>query len=131
MSGAFAWLGRLAVLSLSLLATLSIIGSIAAIPSGSVEGRLGLERPPGERTVAPATEPRERRMPSEPEMPQPGTGASQIVESIAIPVAPERDDPLRWLEPLTYALIALAGFMALGVLFLWQAVAALNRLERR
>jgi len=130
MSGALAWLGRLIVLTLSLLATLSIIGSIAAIPSGSVEGRLGLEPPQADRVALPETEPAETAAP----MPSAGArdlAGERVAQSRRQAVAPELDDPLRWLEPLTYAVIALAGLMALVVLFLWQAVAALNRLERR
>lgn len=124
MTGALTWLGRTAVLTLSLLATLSILGSIAAIPSGSVEGRLGLPRPQSEITTERSLE---RSLPAPaspgPRMPQPGSGGSQTVEAIAVP---EPDERLRWLEPLTYAVIALAGLMAIAVLLLWRIVVALD-----
>lgn len=124
--GALAWLGRTVVLVLSLLATLSIIGSIAAIPSGSIEGRLGIERPRQDRIIPAPTNAPDRPRIAKPEMPQPRPGASQMVETFATPAQPPRDDLLRWLEPLTYAVIALAGMMAIAVLFLWRIAAALD-----
>lgn len=127
MSGALGWLGRLVFTVLSLLATFSIIGSIAAIPSGSVEGRLGIERPQAYVPVRSAPEQPGRPVvetSAEPSMPQPGAGGSQMVETVL--VAPERDNLLRWLEPLTYGVIALAGLMAIAILFLWRIAAALD-----
>ena len=131
MTGALTWLGRLTVLALSLLATLSIIGAIAAIPSGSVEGRLGIDRPQAEPGALPEAQPAETILSPEHSIIPSQPAAEPVVHSRQQGVERKRDDPLRWLEPLTYAVIALAGLMALAVLFLWQAVAALNRLERR
>lgn len=131
MTGALGWFGRLVLLVLSLMATLSIIGSIAAIPSGSVEGRLGMVRRPS----APQAQPIERdqvsqpSLRSEPRSVRPQVGVARPAEVVGD--ALKEPSALRWLEPLTYAVIALAGLMAIAVLFLWQAVAALNRIEQR
>src|SRR3546814_13590729 len=40
------WIARVVMLVLSGMVTLSLIGSIAAIPSGSIETRMGLETQP-------------------------------------------------------------------------------------
>lgn len=119
------WLGRTLVLVLSMLATLSIIGSIAAIPSGSVETRLGL--PPQRYTPQPTASP--GPIPRSP-LPREATGsaAAPSREGIAGPAPPPPPPPdlLRWLEPLTYGVIALAGLMGLAVLLLWRAVTLLG-----
>lgn len=126
MTGALAWTGRLIFLVLAMLATLSIIGSIAAIPSGLAEQRPGIERPRTTPAEVPAAD---RRVPvpaperaSQPADGPPATTVGEVIAS----APPERDDPLLWLEPLTYALLALAGLMAIGVLLLWRAVVALE-----
>lgn len=128
MNGALGWLGQLVVMVLSLLATFSIIGSIAAIPSGSIEGRLGLERPRYEAVASATDEQAERpsapQPAEEPAIPQAAGDPGRMVPTIA--ASPERENLLRWLEPLTYGVIALAGLMAIAVLFLWRIAAALD-----
>jgi hypothetical protein len=115
------WFGRAVMLVLAGLVTLSIIGSIAAIPSGSIENRIGMAPAPkrlppeAERAAErPAIDPIEgsRTDPAA----APGRG-----QPMAAP-APEPTDPDRWLEAITYALLALAGLAALGCLLLWRGL---------
>lgn len=129
MTGAMAWTGRLVFLVLAMLAALSIIGSIAAIPSSVAGQRLGIERPriprpdaPVADSTTPAPQPAPATQPDDLARP------SEDVEgqSSVVAAEPERDDPLLWLEPLTYAVLALAGLLAIAVLFLWRAVLALE-----
>ena len=124
----FDWLGRVIMLVLAGMITLSIIGSIAAIPSGSsIERQIGIERT--EWPQAPAREPPPAAAPEaqaeRPEQAQPSTeqepgAAGQKGESqVAVPAAPppaEPIDPTRWLEVIAYALLALVGLAAFGVL---------------
>ncbi len=115
------WFGRTLVLVLSMLATLSIIGSIAAIPSGSVGARMGLPTqalPPLPRSIAEPGQPRVLEAMRDPNVAPPR-------ETIAVPAPLPPPDLLRWLEPLTYGVVALAGLMAIAVLLLWRAVTLL------
>ena len=118
------WLGRVIMLVLAGMVTLSLIGAIASIPSGSIETRLGVE-------------PREWPEPSSSErIPAPTPGAEQPASrppSAAVPSAPRTErvmvpqrkqpiDAARWLESIAYALIALVGLAALGLAILWRAL---------
>lgn len=129
MTGALAWTGRLVFLVLAMLAALSIIGSIAAIPSSVAGQRLGLERPQAARSYPPPVD-RTAPPPSPNPPPRPDDiarpGQQVTASTISTPAEPERDDPLLWLEPLTYAVLALAGLLAIAVLLLWRAVLALE-----
>lgn len=129
MKGALDWLARTAILALSLVATLSIIGSIAAIPSGRIEVRLGIEpmrQAPQPPSVPEATED------ARPDniAPQADGGNAAAMTS---PTPRERLEP--WLESISYALIAIATLLAAAVFLLWRALGHLRRLagaaERR
>lgn len=123
----FDWLGRVVMLVLAGMITLSIIGAIAAIPSGSnLPRQIGLERaaPP-----QPQAEPAPERAP-EP-APEPGPEAGGAVEMptgnriervTRAPAAPEPVDPAEWLEVIAYALLALVGLGALGIVLLWRSL---------
>lgn len=122
------WSARLISLVLAGLVTLSIIGSIAAIPSSSIGTRIGLERP--ERIPGPEVgevEPRPIPAPAgteeRPAASQGGTGAAA-----APPLEEELGNAEQWLEAITYALMALVGLAALAVLLLWRSVAERRRL---
>jgi hypothetical protein len=111
--------------------TLSIVGSIAAIPSGSIEGRIGIDQP--ERTI-PQEVPAEKAAPPVPEgvegeqaKPPSGTpGASG--NAVIAPPPQEEPDPERWLEAITYALLALVGLAALATLILWRGLKERRRM---
>ena len=118
---------RVASLVLAGLVTLSIIGSIAAIPSGSIGTRIGFEQPQArdERLVE-----GEKPDPAAvtPQSAQPTTkGVEQASPGATAPELPLQDIE-RWLEAITYALIALAGLAALAVLLLWRGVRERRRL---
>ena len=121
------WIARTATLVLAGLITLSIIGAIASIPSGSIETRIGIGGTEPPSSSAP---------PSEPASPaQDGAGSREGVTAPTGGVAPspagDRADAARWLEAITYALVALAGIAALALILLWRGVRAVERLEDR
>ncbi len=110
--------------------TLSIVGSIAAIPSGTIEGRIGIEQPEPSlpQQAAPETAP---PLPKafEGETAEPGTGSTGASGAAAIaPPPPGEDDAERWLEAITYALLALVGLVALAALLLWRGLKERRRI---
>ena len=114
------WLGRVIMLVLAGMVTLSLIGAIASIPSGSIGTRLGVEP----RQEWPVPSPSERiAVPSEtretPPAPSARTPGQSLPEAVA---GPPPAAPARWLEPIAYALIALVGLAALGLLLFWRAL---------
>ncbi len=122
----FDWLGRVIMLVLAGMITLSIIGSIAAIPSGSIETRMGIEQA---QWPAPQPETQPRPVPPEPVQQQPAETAPQPAAPPAPAMVPARapapsppPDPARWLEAITYALIALAGIAAFATILFWRAL---------
>jgi len=124
MSGALDGLARVVIVALSLLATLAIIGSISAIPSGSIEGRLGIgdTRPAADRPVA---------RPESPAIPPAvrDSGATSGEGGISGARPPHERDPIeRWLESISYALIAIAALMAAGLFLLWRALGLWRRM---
>lgn len=125
MSGALDGLARIVIVALSLLATLAIIGSISAIPSGSIEGRLGVgdTRPAADQPVA---RPESLATP----LAMPDTGATPGEGGTpGAPVPPRERDPIeRWLESISYALIAIAALMAAGLFLLWRALGIWRRM---
>jgi hypothetical protein len=118
------WLGRVIMLVLAGMVTLSLIGAIASIPSGSIETRLGVERrdwpepsPPG-GSSAPAPGPEQPA----PEPPQAAAPAAPRSEMAAVSQLKPPAEAARWLESIAYALIALVGLAALGLAILWRAL---------
>lgn len=113
--------------------TLSIVGSIAAIPSGSIEGRIGIDQPqpPLPQQAAPETAPPLPKALEE-ERAEPGTsgtgGPGASGTAATAPPPPEEDDAERWLEAITYALLALAGLAALATLLLWRGLKERRRI---
>ncbi|PCD02328.1 hypothetical protein COC42_12880 [Sphingomonas spermidinifaciens] len=107
-------IGRIALLVLSGTATLSLIGAIAeTADTGPAPPPAAVTRPspigeivPGEvvRVVAPSEAP--------------------------VPPAPDRELE-RWLRAISYALTALAGFAAAGVVVLLRIASALSRIADR
>ena len=124
MKGFWDWVGRVIMLALSGMITLSIIGAIAAIPSGSLPQDVRFER---ERWSVP--EPREEPLPAPRPQPQPQTeqgvppGAESSRQAVTVVPAPEKPvEPADWLEAIFYALLALVGLAALAVLLLWRSL---------
>ena len=134
MKNAVSWFGRVLILVLAVSSTLSIIGSIAAIPSGGMAERTlfaGAEPPPRgsvdpapDAVAEPAAEEAAPTILVEPSGPQ-GAGGG----AFTLAPAPPEDPVVRWLEPIAYALIAIAGLLAVGVLLLWRIGSAI--LEQR
>jgi hypothetical protein len=124
------WIGRLLSLVLAGMLTLSIIGAIAAIPSGSLGTRFGFEQP---------TRPFESGQPPEQVEPETLESVDQGVAT-ALPgeggdgaVAPSAARPAvadQWLEVIAYALLALTALGALAVLMLWRMVGELRRIRQ-
>jgi hypothetical protein len=131
----FEWLGRVVMLVLAGMITLSIIGAIAAIPYGSnLPRQIGLEHP-----IPPAPRPQPtptRTDPSAaPDNVTAPTDPDQAGSVTIAPARPERDNSAEWLEVIAYALLALAGLGALALLLLWRMFQQHRRvaeaLERR
>jgi hypothetical protein len=122
MKGFWDWVGRVVMLALSGMITLSIIGAIAAIPSGSLPQDIRFER---ERWPVP--EPREEPLPVPRPQPQPERAvppeATMPTQTVTAAPAPEKPvEPADWLEAIFYALLALVGLAGLAVLLLWRAL---------
>lgn len=117
--------GRVIMLSLAGMITLSIIGAIASIPSGIVGSDTGGGRP------APPVPPEQLEpQPPQESRPQPRREegmAGQRGSRVAAPAAPERAPAERWLEAIFYALLALAGTAALVTLMLWRGILQVRR----
>lgn len=125
----FEWLGRVIMLALAGMITLSIISAIAAIPNGIVPQQLGLERQP-----LPIPEQRPDAQQAESAR---GTDPDNSIEAgtgelggqtTLVPARPEQVDPARWLETISYALLALTGLAAFGCLLLWRGVRQQRRI---
>ena len=131
MSGVLRWVGRVLFLSLAGFATLSIIGSIAAIPSGGTGGRTLL----ADRAPAPPEE-AARPMPGEPAAPEPEAArpdaapAPGDVADATVAAAPPTDPAARWLEPISYALIEIAALLGAFLLALWRIGDAIRDVRR-
>ena len=123
------WLGRVIMLVLAGMVTLSLIGAIASIPSGSIESRLGVE-PRG----WPEPNPPERVPASPPSAEQAAPEPSPAAEPAppqaqmrAVPQPKQVVDAAQWLESISYALIALVGLLAFGLLLFWRALHHMRR----
>ena len=128
-SNLFDWLFRLVMLVLAGMVTLSILGSIAAIspdarvPGFSVEQPRPPVRPDQEQEARPP-EPRPEPTPRE-GAPQAEPGGQVATVAPAPEPGPDSED---WLEAIAYALLALCGLAAIGLLLLWKAVRQLRRI---
>jgi hypothetical protein len=128
------WLVRTVMLVLAGLVTLSILGSIAAMSNQAGVPDLRTQRERPVLAPAPAPEPADPRPSSPAETspapaPQPQTPAG--AELVAVPAPPEEERPERWLEAIAYALLAIAGLLALLLILLWRGVRALGRIADR
>jgi hypothetical protein len=133
-SSVFEWLVRTVMLVLAGLVTLSILGSIAAVSNqAGVPGLSGERQRP---VLAPAPEPQPQPTPrpqpsSDSPAPTPAPATAQTepgTELVTVPAPPEEERPERWLEAIAYALLAIAGLLALLLVLLWRGVRALTRI---
>ena len=116
----FEWLGRVVMLVLAGMITLSIIGAIAAIPSGAPLPPITRTLPGLETVEAPSPGAEPARRPEQAGTAGQAPGAPTSV--VGGPDASEKDDPARWLESITYALLALVGIAALACVLLWRSL---------
>lgn len=109
-------IGRIALLVLSGTATLSLIGAIAeTADTGPAPPIAGAVRPGSVAEVAPGEI----------------VPARTTRQSASVPApAPDRELE-RWLRAISYALTALAGFAAAGVVVLLRIASALSRIADR
>jgi hypothetical protein len=122
---AFDWIGRVLLLVLSGFATLSLIGAIAQVADTAADRALS---PPPVETVEREAVPLPDAVPLPPQADDP-----VATESATIAAAPPRPDAAiaRWLQALVYAVMALAGFVAAGVIVLLRITAILSRIAER
>jgi hypothetical protein len=123
MTGFRDWLGRVIMLVLAGMITLSIIGAIAAIPSGSIPPRLQFER--RQWPIPQAVE--KAQPPPSPQQPPPEAAPPEFAPTVQpnatlAPAPPKPANPADWLEAITYALLALAGLATFATLLLWRAL---------
>jgi hypothetical protein len=131
----FDWAVRTAMLAMAGLVTLSILGAIDAM-TDDTGTRFAV---PGDRPLIEGAQAEDRQRAQAPPPPEPGHSAEGPQSGprggagvVAEAAAPE-DEEERWLEAIAYALLALAGIGALGVLMLSNVVRELRRIgsERR
>ncbi len=124
----FDWLGRTLLLVMAGLATLSIIASVASVSNihGTSPSR------PGSETAAERSDVTER-LPVERDAGAPPVAPGAETAEMTAPSAADAQDGeiARWLESLTYAVLALAGFMAAALLVLLRITALLARIAER
>lgn len=109
-------IGRIALLVLSGTATLSLIGAIAeTADTGPAPPTAGITRPGAVVEVAPGEV----------------ISAQTSRQTASVPAAAPDRELERWLRAISYALTALAGFVAAGVVVLLRIAAALSRIADR
>jgi hypothetical protein len=129
------WVVRTVMLVLAGLVTLSILGSIAAMSNdaaapGTVQRGAApafdpAPAPPEPSPASPAAPPDEPV--PDPSVQAPAApGGETVTGTAAAPEVPEAPEVERWLEAIAYALLAIAGLLALGLILLWRAVSALR-----
>ncbi len=117
------WQARLLSWALAIFATLAMVGAVATMSTDGGSTRSGSEV---------ATGADQRADPRGPGAPPPApftTGAPRVEtpDSIAITRQAEATRTVsRWLEVLTYAVLALVAVLAVGVLALFRIAQALN-----
>ncbi|HEX8513403.1 MAG TPA: hypothetical protein VF688_09895 [Allosphingosinicella sp.] len=130
----FDWIARTAMLAMAGLVTLSILGAIAAM-TNDPGTRFAVPRDRAVIQGEPAEEPQAAQapLPTEAGNVAAASGAGAQVGTAVVAKAPTEDKEERWIEAIAYALLALAGIGALGVLMLWNVVRELRRIgaERR
>lgn len=125
------WLGRTLLLVMAGLATLSIIASVASVSNirDDAPSRQGTP-PAAERLDMP--DPQQAATDERVARETPATPAEENGVLAALSATDADDGEIaRWLESLTYAVLALAGFMAAALLVLLRITALLARIAER
>jgi len=129
----FDWIGRTLLLILSGLATFAVLLSLQSAsqiggesrtgnaPFSADPGAAGSEVDGAARQLDRETQPSRAPLPTSP------TAETTQISAAAAP-APETG---KWLRAITYALLALAGFAAAGLLVLLRITALLARISER
>ena len=130
------WVVRTVMLVLAGLVTLSILGSIAAMSEQAGVPGLIPERDSPVTAPSPEQPAEPQQAADAPPAPDPGSQAAPAAtgpgtELVAVPAPPEEERPERWLEAVAYALLAIAGLLALLLILLWRGVRALTRIADR
>ena len=135
----FEWVVRTVMLVLAGLVTLSILGSIAAMSDqaadpGAIGGRDRAVLAPAPQVAPSASDPapaapQQRQAPTA--APPPAADASTPGEIVQASAAPEAPPPERWLEAIAYALLAIAGLLALLLILVWRGIRSLARIADR
>lgn len=105
------WVARTVLLILAVVATMAMISAIASISNGAPALPGGPAPGPGELSV--------------------GGDATGVVVPGTAPAAPPEATAKSWLEPLTYAVLALAGFAAAALIVLLRIAASLRDIADR
>jgi len=128
-------ISRIVMLALAAMVTLSVVGVIEAIPRGAMQERVGIARQqPVPQQPQPEPQPQERQAPepqsepNEPRQAEPGSSGGVVGPAVFAPPPPEDEDVERWLEAITYALMALAGLMGIATLILWRSLRERRRI---
>jgi hypothetical protein len=125
----FDWISRVIMLVLAGLVSLSIIGAIASIPSGSIPTTMietAPSAPQPDFSAESAPEPSPPEAAPGPVAQPAAPGAA--VGTVAPPPPQEADGAEAWLESIFYALLALVGIGALATLLLWRSLQERRRL---
>lgn len=127
----FDWLGRTLLLVMAGLATLSIVASVASVSNihGTSPQRAGGETV-AERFEVPETPPIEPAESASRDAPIESAEENGVLAAISA-ADPQDGEIARWLESLTYAVLALAVFMAAALLVLLRITALLARIAER
>jgi hypothetical protein len=122
------WIGRVTVLVLSTLATFSIIASLVSVstptmPAPRPNGAVQIDVPPPEHSSATSAS-------------EPGAPPTTSSGSLATASGQEDDergsrDIAKWLRALTYAVLGLAGFIAVLAIVAMRATAHLGAIADR
>lgn len=126
----FDWIFRTAMLAMAGLVTLSILGAVAAMTNDPGMRFAAVDRPAVEGEPAREREAARATSGSEAGNATVPGEQSEVQGTIAAARPAPEDKVVRWLEAIAYALLALAGIGALGVLMLWNVARELRRIGR-
>jgi disulfide bond formation protein DsbB len=122
------WLARTTMLVLASMATLALIGALANVSNSQLAESLpGATVPPGELAPPPPYSTSE----APPAEPVSGVPAGEHGVSAVPQATPIEREQVRWLRALTYAVLALAAFAAVGVVALARIASHLSRIAAR
>ncbi|MDJ0278147.1 hypothetical protein QLH51_15215 [Sphingomonas sp. 2R-10] len=119
------WQARLLSWALAIFATLAMVGAVATMSTDGGSPRPAVEVGAGEDRRG---DPRSSEAPPPPPAPfTTGAPRAETPDSIAMARQAEATRTVsRWLEVLTYAVLALVAVLAVGVLALFRIAQALN-----